>query len=113
MILSRLAVLAGLALAPAAQAATVPSPLAAAVFLRGDLPAQRISIAPAIAQANSLRAAGIAKTSLDARFARPELSGAVGFLCGLQPRRDETIATAHGYDPQGRFLGAKLSLAFR
>ena len=39
--------------------------------------------------------------------------GSFGFLCGLQSgQTDHGAAAAHGYDPQGRFLGAKLKLSF-
>ena len=99
-------VLAGLGLACAAQAQTS---LSAAVFAQ---PAPRLSIAPEIAQANALRQAGVARTSVDRSFAG-RATASLGFLCGLQPRRDEAIGAAHGFDSQGRFLGAKLSLAFR
>jgi len=40
-------------------------------------------------------------------------TASLGFLCGLQPRADAAIGSAHGFDSQGRFLGAKLSFAFR
>ena len=64
-------------------------------------------------QAAALRAAGIARTSVDHRFASEDVEGSFGFLCGLQPgQTDHGAAAAHGYDPQGRFLGAKLKLSF-
>jgi hypothetical protein len=64
-------------------------------------------------QAAALRAAGIARTSVDHRFASDDVEGSFGFLCGLQPgQTDHGAAAAHGYDPQGRFLGAKLKLSF-
>ncbi len=60
-------------------------------------------------QANALRAAGLARTSLDGRIGDKGPTGSLGFLCGLQPSGDSRA----GSDPHGRFLGAKLSFAFR
>lgn len=96
-------------LASLAGAAHAQTSLTTAVFAS---PALRVSIAPEIAQANALRQAGIAKTSVDHSFSR-SATASLGFLCGLQPRADEAIGSAHGFDSQGRFLGAKLSFAFR
>ncbi len=57
--------------------------------------------------------AGIARTSLDHRF-DDDAVGSFGYLCGLNPGQKMTgAAGAAGYDPMGKFLGAKLSLAFR
>jgi hypothetical protein len=71
--------------------------------------------APTKVQANTLSTAVFAKTALDHRFAsRSDLSGSVGFLCGLQPGHgDSGAAAAYGVDPHGRFVGAKLSIAFK
>ena len=56
---------------------------------------------------------GVARTSVDHRFA-DRLMGSVGFLCGLHPSVGHQGAEAmRGTDPDGKFLGAKLSLAFR
>lgn len=64
-------------------------------------------------QADALRAAGVVSTSLDRRFERSSATGSVGFLCGRQPYAgDDGAASAHGSDPEGRFLGAKLSFGF-
>jgi len=60
------------------------------------------------------RTPGVAKTAIDHSFAPRDLTGSLGFLCGLQPGAGRTgAAAARGYDPQGRFLGAKLRLAIR
>jgi hypothetical protein len=71
--------------------------------------------APTKLQANPLDTAVFAKTAVDRRFgARGDLSGSVGFLCGLQPGHgDSGAAAAYGVDPHGRFVGAKFSIAFR
>jgi len=77
-----------------------------------DLAAPRTSLTMSYAQTVALREAGVARTSVDHRFDRESLVGSVGFLCGLQPRLDESSGSAFGLDPHGRFLGAKLSRAF-
>ncbi|MGH6909309.1 MAG: hypothetical protein ACREE0_18925 [Phenylobacterium sp.] len=57
---------------------------------------------------------GIAKTSIDHRFEDDTATGSFGYLCGLNPGQKMTgAAGAAGYDPMGKFLGAKLSFAFR
>lgn len=58
--------------------------------------------------------AGIARTSIDHRFEDDGAVGSAGYLCGLQPgEKMYGAAGAAGYDPMGKFLGAKLSVAFR
>ena len=40
--------------------------------------------------------------------------GSFGYLCGLNPgQKMYGAAGAAGYDPMGKFLGAKFSVAFR
>ncbi len=64
------------------------------------------------AEADALRT-GVARTSVDGRLSN-RLTSSIGFLCGLHPSvGHEGAAAMRGDDPQGRFLGAKLSLAFR
>lgn len=108
----------GLALglvAGAAQAETPSQALAQAV--RPGLaaaPAAKLSLDPKSAEAYALKRAGIARTAIDRRLAGDDLTGALGFLCGIQPGADRNgAAAARGVDPSGRFVGAKLSLAFR
>jgi len=108
----------GLALglvAGAAQAETPSQALAQAV--RPGLaaaPAVKLSLDPKSAEAHALKRAGIARTAIDRRLAGDDLTGALGFLCGIQPGADRNgAAAARGVDPSGRFVGAKLSLAFR
>ena len=71
-------------------------------------------LAPPTPQADSLDSAVFAKTAVDAKVAgRSDLTAAFGFLCGLKPGHTESGgAAAFGSDPHGRFVGAKLSLAF-
>jgi len=60
------------------------------------------------------RIPGVARTSLDRKLASDDVTGSLGFLCGLEPGSgNKGIAAARGYDPSGRFVGAKLRLAFR
>ena len=60
------------------------------------------------------RIPGVARTSVDHKLASDDLTGSLGFLCGLEPGAGKDGgAAARGYDPSGRFVGAKLSLAFR
>jgi len=81
---------------------------------RGEGPAVRLSLTPEAAAAHALKRAGIVRTAVDRRLAGDDLTGSLGFLCGIQPGADRTgAAAARGVDPTGRFLGAKLSLAFR
>jgi hypothetical protein len=56
---------------------------------------------------------GITRTAVERRSLRDGVAGAAGFLCGLSPIADDRGAAAiTGYDPQGRFLGARLSFSF-
>lgn len=72
-------------------------------------------LAPTTLQPQALETAVFAKTALNHRFARREdLTGSVGFLCGLQPGHAVGGADgAYGVDPHGRFVGAKFSIAFK
>lgn len=63
--------------------------------------------------ASALRGAGISRTAVDRRFAGEAVEGSFGFLCGLKAgQTDRGSAAVRGYDPQGRFLGAKLRFSF-
>ena len=68
-----------------------------------------------VLQTNALDSAVFAKTAIDHRFGRrDDLTGSLGFLCGLQPGHNDTGgAAAYGVDPHGRFVGARFSIAFR
>jgi hypothetical protein len=85
------------------------------VAARSEAPKARILLPEAYADAYGLKSRGLARTAIDGRFdPDDDVIGAVGFLCGLQPgARRSGAAAARGVDPTGRFLGAKLSLAFR
>jgi hypothetical protein len=55
--------------------------------------------------------AGVARTSVERHAS--DLTGSAGLLCGLQPSADTGgAARARGYDPDGKFIGAKLALRF-
>jgi hypothetical protein len=130
-----LLIAAGVAFAGAAQAQTATRPLTLAPYraeavaatplpvkappgaarLMADLADPLDPLAPTSVQASSVESAVFAKTAVDHRFGRREdVTGSVGFLCGLQPGHNEAGgAAAYGFDPHGRFVGAKLSFAFR
>lgn len=56
---------------------------------------------------------GVARTSVEQRFARDQAVAQAGLLCGLMPHPDIGGAqAAYGNDPDGKFVGAKLSRAF-
>jgi hypothetical protein len=64
------------------------------------------------AEAEALRT-GVARTSVDQRLGQG-LTASLGFLCDPHAAIKYDAATARpGADPEGKFLGAKLSLAFR
>jgi hypothetical protein len=72
-------------------------------------------LAPTVVQTGAMQSVVFAKTAIDHRFTRREdVTGQFGFLCGLKPGHNESGgAAAYGVDPHGRFVGAKLSIAFR
>lgn len=72
-------------------------------------------LAPTAVQASPMESAVFARTAVEHRFSRrDDITASVGFLCGLQPGHTEGGgAGAFGVDPHGRFVGGKLSFAFR
>jgi hypothetical protein len=101
-----------LSLAGAAHAETAATEALNAAVLRAQQPAAGVRLSPASAEAYALKRAGIAQTAIERRASDATL--AAGFLCGLKETADRSAAaTARGSDPHGRFLGAKLSFAFR
>ena len=72
-------------------------------------------LAPTHLVAKPMADAVFAKTAIDHRFSRSDdVTGSLGFLCGLLPGHAAAGgAAAFGQDPHGRFVGAKLSFAFR
>jgi hypothetical protein len=58
---------------------------------------------------------GVGRTAVDHSFGKGGgVTGSAGFLCGRGAGPDNNgAATAYGYDPEGRFVGAKLSIAFK
>jgi hypothetical protein len=68
---------------------------------------------PRLAEAQASRIPGIAKTSVDYRLAKEGAVGSLGFLCGLKASSDRGgAAQAYGSDANGRFVGAKVRVAF-
>jgi len=96
---------------------------AAPVARPADAPAKAVPdlanpldpMAPTKLQSKTLDTAVFAKTAVERHFTKSsDVTGAFGFLCGLQPGHTESgAASAYGSDPHGRFVGAKLSIAFR
>ena len=113
----RLAFACTLAVVAAAAVAAAADPLRDAVRAEPPATAEARDLAAAafkpLSEAELLRRRGIAKTSVDYTD-RDGLTGSLGFLCGLKPGAERTgAAAARGYDPSGRYVGAKLSFAFR
>lgn len=104
-----------LALAGAGVARADAQALTAAVMASPrPAPEVRLSLPAKDAEAYALRRAGIARTAVDRALAGEDMTGSLGFLCGLHPGADRAgLAAARGNDPNGRFLGAKLRLSFR
>ncbi len=79
-----------------------------------DLTRHKAAFEVAYANPGPARIPGVARTSVDRKLASDDVIGSLGFLCGLEPGSgDKGIAAARGYDPSGRFVGAKLRFAFR
>lgn len=80
---------------------------------RLNLSIARTSADPAYAKTVEMRRQGLAQTSLDARMGDKGATGSFGFLCGLYPGQNlGGVNEARGYDPKGKFMGAKLALPF-
>jgi hypothetical protein len=64
--------------------------------------------------ASMIEAAVLPSRSIDRRLGSNGPVASAGFLCGLQEGvSNRGSASAAGWDPHGRFLGAKLTFAFR
>jgi len=102
--------------APSAAEALMKAPLrATASGVALDLSAHKgAAFSPRYDQAPEARIPGVARTAIDHRYDEGVV-GSLGFLCGLEAgaERDKGAAAARGYDPSGRFVGAKLRVAFR
>lgn len=99
------------ALAGAAHAQPRPEAIPA---VKLDLSSSRTSFAVHYQPAGEPRIRGVAKTSVERRLSEEGLTGAMGFMCGLQSGAELGGAAAmRGYDRTGRFVGARLSLPFR
>ena len=98
----------------AADMAPVARPIGVAAKATPDLADPLDPMARPKLAVNTLDSEIFAKTAVDRKFgARDDLTGSLGFLCGRQPEHTEAGgAAAFGSDPHGRFVGAKLSLAF-
>ena len=112
------AVILALGAVGAARAEPVKSADSLSSLIRIDarsLLAQPVGPSPlAYARSVKPRREGVTQTSVERRFGvRDDAVGEAGFLCGLLPHPDTSgAAAAYGHDPDGRFVGAKLRLAF-
>jgi hypothetical protein len=116
---------AAIALGGAAQAQTATTPIPPASMLHTNAMAQALRQALGIsgrasplpvtfAGAAAPLTPGVAQTAVDHHFGAGGVTGSAGFLCGRGAGPDNNgAATAYGYDPEGRFVGAKLSIAFK
>ena len=109
-----LALAAAFVLAGAAQAEVAPPAAAPRLSLA---PAKPLDLsAPGLpvfySRAPAPLPPGVARTSVEGKVAGDALLGA-GLLCGLKPSADDSGAgRARGYDPDGKFVGAKLAFSF-
>jgi hypothetical protein len=99
--------------------------LALAGAARAEPGPQTVAPPPAAGSSAALKAAvfaeaaegkgqAMSRVAVDHRFAKSDATAAVGFLCARPDSLDERAASsAYGSDPHGRFLGARLSVAFR
>ncbi len=101
------------ALAGSAQAEALnltPAPQSAPKL---NLSIARTSADPGYAKTMEMRRQGLAVTSVDAKVGDGGAMTSFGFLCGLYPGQNlGGIHEARGYDPMGKFMGAKLALPF-
>ena len=87
---------------------------AQAVAQRPELDLTRPDAPSRYAREASTDNTSFARTAIDRRFGDDDAVGSFGYLCGLNPgQKMSGAAGAAGYDPMGKFLGAKLSFAFR
>jgi hypothetical protein len=72
----------------------------------------RLSLsAPYVQKAGEAPAPGTNRTAIDGRMSR-SVTGAVGYLCGLQPGPNEKGGVVSTFDPVGTFLGGQLKVSF-
>lgn len=113
-----LAALAAVAIATATEEADARelSPQAAALMkaVRAPTSSDAPAFTPRYAGDKPIRIRGVAQTAVDARLSDDDVVGSLGFMCGLKPGAEKYgAAAARGYDDTGRFLGAKLKVAFK
>jgi len=91
-----------------------PQATLAARALSGAIAGGVTPLAAQRSQDSGVGVSDIRPTSVARPLGRSGVVGSAGFMCGLGPdlvhRGSSTIS---GYDPTGRFVGARLSLAFK
>lgn len=109
-VLILLSALAATGAAQAAEPVMLPKPAAAAL----NLSTPSADFAVLYNHAPAARIPGVARTAIDRRLDGEDVTGSLGFMCGLKPGADRYgAAAARGWDPTGRFVGARLSVALR
>ena len=103
------ALIAGASQAQTLQSFTVQTPPLTSRSL--DLASPRAALPLRYNRAPTPLPPGIARTSVE--HGTDGVTGSAGLLCGIQPSADTSgAAMARGYDPDGKFVGAKLALRF-
>ena len=76
-----------------------------------DLTAPRAALPLGYSRAPTPLPRGVARTAVEHQSS--DVTAGAGLLCGIQPSADTSgAAMARGYDPDGKFVGAKLALRF-
>jgi hypothetical protein len=116
-LLSGLAAAVAMTIAVSAQAQTSsPAPsMSQALRQALGVSGQSSTLPMSYAGAETPLTPGVGRTAVDHSFGKGGgVTGSAGFLCGRGAGPDNNgAATAYGYDPEGRFVGAKLSIAFK
>jgi hypothetical protein len=109
--LPAVALFAALALAGGARAET-PAPQLATPLPADAAQALKSAV---FAEAAVGKGVGLSRVAVEHRFdGKAQATGSLGFLCGRPDSLDARAAASPlGSDPHGRFLGARLSFAFR
>ena len=76
-----------------------------------DLTSPRAALPLGYSRAPTPLPRGVARTAVEHQS--DDITTGAGLLCGIQPSADTSgAAMARGYDPDGKFVGAKLALRF-
>jgi hypothetical protein len=99
--------------APAASPERVQAQVADALTAAIFAPAAHEPLPVVYRQARPALPPGVARTAVEHRSRGDAVVSAAGLLCGMTPVADARgAASMTGYDPHGRFVGARLAFAF-